>query len=71
MKRNVGTLDRLFRAVLGLVLLWLALFSTVPAFQDGALKYGVAAIGIVMLAVSMLRNCPIYTVLGIRTCRTS
>ena len=69
MNVNVGTLDRIIRAVLGVVLLWLAFFSGVPAMEAGALKWVAAVVGIVMLVVAVVRVCPIYSILGIRTCR--
>lgn len=69
MNVNVGTLDRIIRAVLGVVLLWLAVFSGVPAMEAGALKWIAAVVGIVMLVVAVVRVCPIYSILGIRTCR--
>ncbi len=69
MTPNVGTLDRVLRAVLGLVLLALAFFSGLPVFEGALVKYGAALVGIVMLAVSVTRVCPIYAIFGIRTCR--
>lgn len=68
MTRNVGTLDRILRAALGLGLLYLAFVSNVPAFHAGLLKYGAAVVGAVMLVVAATRFCPIYTLFGIRTC---
>lgn len=65
---NVGTLDRVARGVLGLVLLYLAFLSGMPAFAGGLLKWGAALVGVVMLATSALRMCPLYVVFGIRTC---
>lgn len=70
MSTNVGTLDRLFRAVLGLGLLYLALLSGLPAFESGVLKYGAIVVGLVMLVVAATRVCPIYTLFGFKTCRT-
>ena len=70
MTANVGTIDRVLRAVLGLVLLGLAFFSGLPLFESALFKYGAALIGIVMLVTAMMRVCPLYTILGIRTCRT-
>lgn len=70
MATNVGTVDRIIRAVLGLVLLYLAFFSGVPAFEAGALKWIAALVGVVMLVVAAVRVCPIYTIFGIKTCRT-
>lgn len=67
---NVGTLDRAVRAVLGLALLYLAFASGLPLFDGALFKYGAALIGIVMLVVAALRVCPLYSIIGIKTCRT-
>ena len=69
MTTNVGTVDRLLRAGLGLGLLFLAFLSGLPAFESGVLKYGAAAVGVVMLAVAAIRVCPIYTIFGLKTCK--
>ncbi len=68
---NVGTLDRIARAALGAVLLYLAFLSGVPLFDGVIVKYAVAAIGVVMLVVSATRVCPIYSIFGIKTCRSA
>ena len=68
MTANVGTLDRLIRGLLGVVLLWLAFFSGLPLFEAGLWRYGAALIGAVMLIVAVTRVCPIYALFGIRTC---
>ena len=69
MTTNVGTLDRILRAALGLGLLYLAFLSGLPALEGGLVKYGVAAIGVVMLVVASTRMCPIYAIFGLKTCR--
>ncbi|WP_026987316.1 YgaP family membrane protein [Fodinicurvata fenggangensis] len=69
MRINVGTIDRIFRAVLGLALLYLAFLSGLPLFEGALLKYGAAVVGIVILVVATTRVCPVYAVLGIKTCR--
>ena len=56
---NVGTADRIARIVLGLALIVLAATGTV-----GAWGY----IGILPLVTGLVRFCPAYTLLGIRTC---
>ncbi len=58
-KTNVGGIDRIARIAAGLVLLGLAATGTV-----GAWGY----LGIVPLATGLLSTCPLYTVLGIKTC---
>jgi len=65
MSRNVGTIDRILRAALGVFLLWLAFFSGITV---GWVQAVVAIVGIMMLAVAVLRVCPIYSIFGIRTC---
>jgi len=59
-KTNVGTLDRLGRIVLGIVLI--ALVFVGPKTQWGW-------IGLVPLMTGLLRTCPLYSLLGIRTCK--
>lgn len=61
MNANVGGIDRVLRIVAGVVLLSLLLFL------DGNAKY-LGLIGLVPLATGLTRFCPLYTVLGIRTC---
>ncbi|SNT73815.1 YgaP family membrane protein [Paracoccus seriniphilus] len=70
MSINVGTFDRVFRAILGLVLLYLAFLSGLPAFDGAILKYGAALVGIVMLVTAATRVCPLYSIFGFKTCRT-
>ena len=59
MKANVGTIDRVLRAVVGLVLIGLAATDTVGVW---------GWIGVVPLATSLLRFCPAYTLIGGNTC---
>ncbi|EAP79768.1 MULTISPECIES: DUF2892 domain-containing protein [Alphaproteobacteria] len=69
MTTNVGTIDRILRAALGVVLLYLAFFSGLPLFAAPLFKYGAAVIGVVMLATSTLKLCPLYSIFGIKTCK--
>ena len=71
MTTNVGTIDRILRAALGVVLLYLAFFSGLPLFAAplAPFKYGAAVIGVVMLATSTLKLCPLYSIFGIKTCK--
>lgn len=69
MTPNVGTIDRILRAALGAVLLYLAFFSGMALFAAPLFKYGAAIVGIVMLATSAFKLCPIYSILGLKTCQ--
>ena len=59
MKANVGTIDRVLRIIVGLVLIGLALAGTIGPW---------GWIGVVPLATALFRFCPLYTVLGMNTC---
>tara|TARA_X000000950_G_C13629460_1_gene542850 strand:- start:225 stop:362 length:138 start_codon:yes stop_codon:yes gene_type:complete len=43
--------------------------SGLPLFEATLIRYGAALVGVVMLLVAAMRNCPLYSLLGIRTCR--
>lgn len=60
-KTNVGTVDRALRVVGGIALIGLA-----AAGQIGAWGY----IGVVPLLTGALATCPLYSVLGFKTCPT-
>ena len=66
---NVGVIDRILRAALGAVLLYLAFISGLSLFAAPLFKFGAAVIGVVMLATSILKMCPIYSILGLKTCK--
>jgi len=59
--KNVGTVDKVIRIVLGLVLL--ALVFVGPQTPLGW-------IGIIPLATGLIGFCPLYSVFGINTCPT-
>ena len=69
MTTNVGTVDRILRAALGVALLYLAFFSGMTLFAEPLFKYGAAIVGVVMLATSTLKLCPLYSIFGFKTCR--
>ena len=58
--KNMGTLDRVLRLVIGLGLISLVFIG--PKTPWGW-------IGAVLLMTSVISWCPIYRVLGLRTCR--
>ena len=58
-KTNVGTIDRIARVLIGIVLIALTLTGTIGVW---------GWIGLVPLATGIFRFCPVYTLLGIKTC---
>jgi len=65
MKPNMGNLDRIIRIVAGLALLAYALGLIFP---DTGWNW-VGWIGVVPLLTALVRVCPAYSILGIRTGR--
>ncbi|MNY46488.1 hypothetical protein D3C86_1816710 [compost metagenome] len=59
MKANIGTIDRSLRIVAGLLLIGLSLSGVIGVW---------GWIGLVPLATGIFRFCPVYTLLGIKTC---
>ena len=59
MKTNEGSLDRVLRVVVGLVLLGLTLNGNIGVW---------GWIGVVPLATGAVGMCPLYTLLGLNTC---
>lgn len=61
MTRNIGTVDRIIRLVIGAVILGLY-----GALQP-PLRY-FTLLGLIPLGTAITGNCPLYTLLGISTC---
>lgn len=59
MTRNEGTIDRALRVIAGLALIGLTLNGTIGAW---------GWIGIVPILTGAIGWCPLYSVLGIKTC---
>lgn len=64
MTSNVGTIDRVIRIVLGIVLVALGLSHTVT----GGLAVAAYVVGAVALVTGVVRYCPAWSVLGMTTC---
>lgn len=59
-KSNVGGIDKVLRIVLGAVLIALVFVGPKTAW---------GWIGVVPLVTGLFGTCPLYTLLGIRTCK--
>ncbi len=59
--KNVGTIDRVLRIVVGLALISIVFIG--PQTPWGW-------IGVIPLATALLGYCPLYSLLGIKTCPT-
>jgi len=61
MKANVGGIDRILRIVAGLALVAWVVLANGPVW---------AWIGVVPLATGLINFCPLYSILGISSCKT-
>lgn len=65
MKQTVGSVDKTIRIVLGLVLLVIAFATGIGA----VLKVVFIVLGLIALVTAVSGVCPLYSVLGISTCK--
>lgn len=64
---NVGSIDRLFRLILGAVLIAAPYFYASTMWEDSLYRWGVPVIGVIAIATALFKFCPLYKVLGIKT----
>lgn len=67
MKSNVGTIDRIFRALVGLVCI--ALVFAGPFAGGGWERIVLGVIGAIILLTSAAKFCPLYRIFGFQTCK--
>lgn len=60
MVKNMGTTDKFLRITLGVVLIALTLGGVIGAW---------GWIGVVPLATGLFNFCPLYSLLGVKTCK--
>ena len=65
MGRNVGTVDRALRALIGILALAGA-FAL--GWFSGWMVWAAAAVGVIMLGTAAVGFCPLYRLVGINTC---
>lgn len=65
MKKNVGNIDKGVRIVIAIVVAILYYFNII----EGTLAYILMALSITLLITSLINFCPLYTLLGINTCK--
>lgn len=69
MRMNVGNIDRMMRAVVGVILLAAPFVSGLALFDSAAAVAVSVLVGLVMLVVAATRVCPLYSVFGFKTCK--
>ncbi|WP_458792877.1 YgaP family membrane protein [Yoonia sp. MH D7] len=61
MIKNIGSLDRIARLVIGALLIILTLTGTIGVW---------GWLGIILIATALLNFCPLYRLVGVNTCKT-
>jgi hypothetical protein len=69
MTTNIGSADRIFRLILGVILLVAPFVSGLATFESSTATLVSVMIGVVMIATSTMKFCPLYPIFGIRTCK--
>ncbi len=64
MTRNVGSIDRMVRVILGLALIILPFLGAGYGFWN----WLSVIVGAVLLITGVARSCPLYSVIGVSTC---
>ncbi|MCZ7380761.1 MAG: DUF2892 domain-containing protein [Candidatus Methanoperedens sp.] len=63
MEKNAGTIDRVVRVVIGIILL----YAVATGMVNGIVMYVAGLLGIMMLVTAALAYCPLYPVMKIDT----
>lgn len=66
MTKNMGNLDRLGRLIIAAALVFLALGSGV---LSGVLFWLALVVAAVFTLTAVFGNCPLYSVVGLKTCK--
>lgn len=69
MTTNIGAIDRVFRFVLGIILLAAPFVSGLDLFNSSTTTIISVIVGLVMVGTSALKFCPLYRIFGIKTCK--
>lgn len=64
MCNNVGTIDRVLRAIAGIIALVASIFLV-----EGILVWILGAMGVMMLFIALTAKCPLYSLLKISSCK--
>ena len=69
MTTNLGSIDRLFRLLLGFALIAIPTVSGLAMFDNNWAIVASVLAGSGLVATAALKFCPLYRTVGLRTCR--
>jgi Inner membrane protein YgaP-like, transmembrane domain len=65
MKKNMGGLDRIIRIIIAIIIGFLYYNGTI----EGTLAYVLLTLGGIFLVTSFVSFCPLYSLVGLNTCK--
>lgn len=71
MTANVGNIDRIIRLVIGAVLILAPFFTNWGLVGSTTGMFISVLLGLVLVATSAMKFCPLYRIFGLRTCKVS
>lgn len=69
MHPNVGSADRILRAIVGLALIVGTFIPSMPLASATVLQAIAFTVGLVLLLTALVRFCPLYRLMGASTCK--
>lgn len=67
LSKNVGTIDRVLRIVVGVILIALPYVYASPMWESGLLRWGAPIVGLILVLTGAINFCPLYRLLGLST----
>jgi len=68
LERNLSTMDRVIRTILGLVMIYVAYFES-EVLSSLSLSIILGVIGIFFIIIAIISVCPLYNLIGLSTYR--
>jgi hypothetical protein len=65
MKKNMGSTDKGIRVSIAIIIALLYFFNII----EGTVAYLLMAFAIIFLVTSFINFCPLYTLIGVNTCK--
>ncbi len=66
---NVGRFDQIIRLIVGIALIAVPYFYVSEIWQSELYRFGIPAVGTILILTAFIRFCPLYKIIGLRTCR--
>ena len=65
---NVGSFDRVLRALVAIALIVMPFVTHFSLWSNPLFMWGAPVVGLVLLATSAMKFCPLYYITGLRSC---